>query len=328
MFEEIKKCPYCSSERIIFLFSSPERLTDLPGIFSVYRCKDCGLVFQNPKLKEEYIGLYYTDKLAYYSPSVDKVKQAGFKKFLIDQTLVNHFNYNFSKKNFFLFPFTLSFKQLLKTRIFPDFKSNGKLLDIGCADGAFLKKMKCLGWNTVGIEMYKKIADFAREQRGLQVYNKRIEESNFAKNEFDAVTMGMVLEHLYSPFQSLEKITQWLKNGGQLIFSIPYFNGFEFRWFKNYSFGLQLPIHIIFFNKKVIKQYLTALGYKDIKFYYQFFDRDIITPAQYKYKDTKKWFYKIIGYNRTVRLLLVRPFVFLLAAFGKSSRVTVYAKKI
>ncbi|NQU82933.1 MAG: methyltransferase domain-containing protein [Parcubacteria group bacterium] len=328
-FEEIKECPFCSSEQIKFLFSAPERLTDLPGIFSVYQCQECGLAFQNPLVREEYIGLYYTERLGYYSPSANKDKEPhGLKKFLTEHILVNHLKYDFKKKNIFLLFLTLPLKRFLKTRIFPDFKQGGKFLDIGCAGGRLLSRMKKMGWDTTGIEMHKKTANYAQEQLGLKVFNKRIEDADFPEQEFDAIVMSMVLEHLYHPFMSLEKITKWLKKDGQLIFSIPYFNGFEFNRFRGYSFGLQLPIHITFLSKKVIKQHLTTLGYKDIKFYHQFFDRDIIASARNKYKDTGVWFYKILGHNKIVRILLVRPFVFLLALFNKTSRITVYAKKI
>lgn len=65
--------------------------------------------------------------------------------------------------------------------------------------------------------------------------------------------MSMVLEHLYYPFESLENITYWLKPGGQLIFSIPYFEGFEFRFLKNilmaYNYFTILPFLIKKYSK-------------------------------------------------------------------------------
>lgn len=327
-FEKLKRCPYCSSENIFFLLQSPERLTNLPGKFSIYRCRNCGLTFQNPRIKEQYIGLYYSDKLAYCSLSPDKIggesKSRKLKNFLKKYTLINHFNYNLGKKNFFIFLLTLPLKRFLKIGCIPYFRQ-GKLLEIGCSHGEFLERIKNLGWNVKGVEMNEKTASFAKEKRNLEVYNKRIEECSFQGREFDVVVMTMVLEHLYNPFEVLEKISQWLKKGGQLIFSIPYFNGFEFKWFKDYCYGLQLPFHITFFNKKVIKTCLKKLGYKDIKFYHQFFDRDIVASSQYKYQDTNCLFYKIIGFNKIVRFLLLKPFVFLLSLLNKTSRVTIYA---
>jgi len=252
-FERLEKCPYCFSENIIFLFEAPERLANLPGKFSIYKCKDCGLVFQNPRVKEEYIKLYYTPKLGYYNLPEDKIQNENviyeLKKFLKHQILINHFNYNLGKKNLFYFPLTFPFKKVLKIKGFPCFKKQGNLLEIGCSNGELLEEMKKLGWNVKGIEMNAKTATYAREKRNLQVYNKKIEDCNFNKGEFNVVIMNMLLAHLYNPFKILQNVTKWLKKDGQLIFSTPYFNGFEFMWFKEYCYGLQLPTHIIFFNK-------------------------------------------------------------------------------
>lgn len=329
-FEKLKKCPYCSSKKIIFLFKSPDRLTNLPGKFSICKCNDCGLVFQNPRVKEKYIGLYYTNKLGYYNPPKDRVKNKNrtsiFRKFLKKQTLINHFNYNnLGKKNLFYLLLTAPFKRFLKINSFPIFKKEGNLLEIGCGAGIFLERMKKLGWRVKGVEMGEKTALYAQKEKGLGVYHKRIEECDFNEGEFDVIVMNMLLEHLYNPFKSLQNITKWLKKDGQLIFSIPYFNGFEFMWFKEYCYGLHLPNHITFFNKKIIRDYLKKFGYREIKFYHHFFDRDIVASAQYKYQDTGKLFYKMVGYNKPIRFLVVKPFVFLLSLISKTSRITVHA---
>lgn len=330
-FERLEKCLYCNSRRIIFLFKAPDRLTNLPGEFSVYRCKDCGLVFQNPRVKEKYIKLYYTSKLGYYNPPKDRVKNENttsiFRKFLKKQTLINHFNYNNSgKKNLFYFLLTSPFKRFLNKNSFPIFKKEGNLLEIGCSHGRFLEMMEKTGWRVRGVEMDERVAAYAKRERNLEVYHKRIEDCNFNKGEFDVAVMNMLLEHLYNPFKVLQNVTLWLKSGGQLIFSIPYFDGLEFKWFEDYCYGLQLPFHITFFNKKVLRQYLKTLGYGEIKFYHHFFDRDIIASAHYKYQDTKNIFYKIIAYNKAVRFLAIKPFVFLLSLLNRTSRITVHAR--
>ncbi|MEK7103995.1 MAG: hypothetical protein AAB842_01170, partial [Patescibacteria group bacterium] len=144
-FENLSKCPYCFSQNLIFLFKAKDRLTNLPGEFYLCRCGDCGLVFQNPRVKEKDIGTYYTDKLGYYNPPAKQTKQTVRTKakiFLKNQILVNHFNYPLSKKTFYFFCLVLPFKRWLKVAGFPEFKSNGSILDIGCSHGEFLEEMK------------------------------------------------------------------------------------------------------------------------------------------------------------------------------------------
>lgn len=330
-FEKLERCPYCSSGQISFLFKAPDRLTKFPGEFSLARCQACGLVFQNPRVKESDIGFFYTSDMGYFQlPSSKQTKKtllAKAKAFLVKQALINHFGYGVKKRCPFYFFLTLPLKRVSYIKGFPVFKKQGELLEIGCSNGDFLEQLKNLGWKVRGVEMSKDTAEYARKERGLDVMAARIEDCQFRQGQFDVIIMRMVLEHLYHPFDVLQKLTLWLKPQGQLIFSIPYFNGFEFRWFKKYSYGLQLPTHITFFNKRVLGDCLKAQGYKKVKFYHQFFDRDVVASAHYKYQETKGPLYKLIAYNKLLRCLVIRPLVFFASLLHKTSRVTVYAEK-
>lgn len=328
-FETLEECPYCSSKKIKFLFKAPDRLTNLPGEFSLYKCQNCDLVFLNPRVKEESIKLLYSDELGYYKlKETTQIKNILYliKKFLYNQTLINHFNYKLGRKRFLFYLLTFPFRRILKTKSIPVFRDNGCLLEIGCSHGGFLEKMAKLGWKVKGIEMHEKSALHAMEKRGLDIISKKVEECNF-REEFDAIVMNMLLEHLYDPFKNLEIITTWLKSEGQLIFSIPYFEGVEFKWFKRHCYGLHLPFHITFPNKKIIEDYLEKLGYQKIEFYHHSFDRDIVASSHYKYQDTKSVFYKVLAYNKFLRFVAIKPFVLALAFLGRTSRVTVRAIK-
>jgi len=331
-FEKLSQCPYCFSTDLFFLFKSPDRLAGMPGDFSLNKCQCCGLVFQNPRVKEEFIGEYYTAKLHYYQPnetpfSLKENWKKRLKNFLKKQTLYCHFNYFLQKKNPLFFCLTLPWKRFIKIAGFPCFQPQGTVLEIGCSHGEFLQELKNLRWNVQGVEMDEKSAVYGREKRGLDIYNKKIEQCDFPAKSFNAVIMRMVLEHLYHPFDALKQAAFWLKPQGELIFSIPYIYGLESILFKSYFYGLQLPYHIVFFNKRIIRSYLKKIGFSHIKFYHHYFDRDIVASSQYKYQATKSFFYKILGYNKIIRFAIIKPFVFLLSLLGKTSRITVVAKK-
>lgn len=329
--EYLEKCLYCGSKDFNNFVSAPDRFSKREEIFTATKCADCGLVFQNPRVKEEFIGEYYgeEDDLGYYRVPEEKAKtfKSRIKQFINKEVLVQHLSYShIGKKNFLLKILSLPFKRFSKIRSIPKFVNGGKLLEIGCSHGELLKKMKDLGWGVTGIEMSKKMTEYARSI-GLDVLAGRIEDQNYETGSFDVIIMNMVLEHLHDPFGNLERITKWLKPGGQLIFSIPYITGTEFKIFKEYSYGLQLPHHMSFPNKKIIIESLKKLGYKNTKFYFHFFDRDIVVPAQWKYATTKKFVYKLLGHNKFVRYGFVKPVIFVLSLFHRTSRVTVYSHK-
>ncbi|MDD5738611.1 MAG: class I SAM-dependent methyltransferase [Candidatus Pacebacteria bacterium] len=330
-FNKLKICPNpeCCSSGIFFLFSCPDRLTNSPGEFSVYKCKNCGFVFQNPRINLECQETYHPKKIWHSISNIESLLKTNqnnsLKDFFKKQALINHFNYSFAKKNIFYFFLSWPFRRILKTFCFPNFQQGGKLLEIGCSNGYFLKEMQNLGWETKGVEPDQESSFVASNSCGLCVENKKIENCNFKESEFDAIVARMVLAHLYNPFETLQTITSWLKKDGQLIFSIPYFFGVEFKWFKNFCYGLQLPTMISFFSKKMLRDNLKKIGYDQIKFYHHYFDRDIVASANYKYQATGKLFYKLLSENKSVRLLIIRPLSVILGVMGLTSRVSVYA---
>lgn len=314
-FEYLNKCPNCKSKDFQILLSTRDQLNNLPGVFQLVKCKKCDLVFQNPRVCEEDIHLYYPETMGYYKPVKSKSEKNRYKLIL---------------KNFLL-KYSKRFRRL---RLYPDFNNDPsnlnkfKLLEIGCSHGARLKELADIGWsNIMGIEMDQKSFEYAMNVRKLNIINTRIEDFDLGSEEYDVIIMSMVLEHLYHPFKSLIKITKGLKPGGQLLFSIPYFKGIEYKLFGKYSYGLQLPTHITFFNKKILKDYLTSLGFRKIEFYFQAFERDIMASAMNKYKVEGKWIYKFIGTNKIIKKLLIKPIIFILSLFGKTSRVSVSAYK-
>lgn len=114
----------------------------------------------------------------------------------------------------------------------PEHIAKGSLLEIGSSYGERLVNLKTLGWeNLTGVEMNSSAAKYAQE-RGLNVQSSRIEDLDFAEENFNVIILSMVLEHLYEPFDKLKLMTKWLKPGGQLIFSIPYFDSLPFKIFK------------------------------------------------------------------------------------------------
>lgn len=326
-FEKLKACPYCGSKNLVILFKSLDRYSNNPGEFFVSRCRDCKLVFQNPRIKEEFIGQFYSDSLGYYQP-VKNNKETKIKKWLHKKILTNHFNYDLEKKSIFYKILTYPFFRFEKERtLSPKYILNGSLLEIGSSYGERLINLKSLGWtNLTGVEMNNSAAEYA-QGRGLDVRSARIEDLEFEESSFDVVILSMVLEHLYEPFNKLKLITKWLKPGGQLIFSIPYFDSLPFKIFKQYSYPLHLPHHITFFNKKILKDFLASLGYSKIKFYFQYNLRDIKASASYKYNDTGKYIYKFISQNKVFLKFILKPLLFIFSLFFKTSRVSVYATK-
>jgi 2-polyprenyl-3-methyl-5-hydroxy-6-metoxy-1,4-benzoquinol methylase len=93
-------------------------------------------------------------------------------------------------------------------------KAPGKLLDVGCSYGAFMQMARDAGWNVTGVELNTKTAEFARDERGFEVFNGTIEQAAYPDGTFDAVTMWDVIEHLDDPVATLKEVHRVLVPGG------------------------------------------------------------------------------------------------------------------
>jgi ubiquinone/menaquinone biosynthesis C-methylase UbiE len=85
-----------------------------------------------------------------------------------------------------------------------DISCRMKVLDIGCGDGYFLKKLK----NADGYGIDKLLGDDANKM-------------DFNNSYFDIVTMLAVIEHITNPEKIIDEIYRVLKPGGKFIFTTP-----------------------------------------------------------------------------------------------------------
>lgn len=319
-------CAFCGiNERCEKILSAPDRLNHLPGIFSLVRCCKCGLVFQSPRPKKEYIGKYYPDETGYFRPIDNKL--SGLRIKLNDLVLRSYFGYGNASCFDYIIRILLYpvYMRSFRESLIPYAKSGGKLLEIGCSHGGWLEKMKGLGWEVKGVEFNRKAARYALEERKLDVSIGAIEDIDFPDSSFDAVIMSMVLEHLYDPVDAIARVTRWLKPGGELLFSIPFYEGWEYGYFKEYSYGLHLPAHMYFLGRRHIS--LLLKDYKNIKIVFQSFDRDMVASAGYRFAEKGGIADWLIS-RRWIRRAFVKPFVFMLSILSKTSRISVRANKI
>ncbi len=91
--------------------------------------------------------------------------------------------------------------------------TKGKILEIGCATGDFLDVAAFLGYDCYGIEISEWAASIAKE-KGHNVINIDISSLNINLNfneDFDAIFMLDVLEHLAYPNRVIKLLSSYLK---------------------------------------------------------------------------------------------------------------------
>lgn len=114
-------------------------------------------------------------------------------------------------------------------RMYGDFRRRfldrrqGRLLDVGCGLGYFVKRAADVpGWEVYGYEISPQAVSFARETLGLaNVFCGRVESSDFAPGSFDVITLWDVIEHIPDPDPLLSYLRTLLAKDGMLCMHTP-----------------------------------------------------------------------------------------------------------
>lgn len=324
----IRNCDYCSSDKYSTLFKAPDHYFCNPGEYTIVRCSNCGLVYTNPAIKADEIANFYKDDIGYYKPEKN-YESLSISTKLVKKLLGYYFGYPISNVSSFekiiLWPLYQLVKSDLKSIGYPDYVEGGTLLEIGCSYGRFLNKMKSLGWRVEGIDMNAKAVEYAKNELGLNVSQSTIETFS-AKRKYDVILMRMVLEHVYSPKETLRSIRKLLKPGGVLIVNVPNFDGLEMQLFKSFAYGLQVPVHYTHFTPLTLKRYLEQSKFHVEFVSFQTTDRDFVAPLHYlSLAGRLPKSLLMLATEKHVRKFIIKPGVFALAKLRCTSRMTVHA---
>jgi SAM-dependent methyltransferase len=136
----------------------------------------------------------------------------------------------------------------------------GRLLDVGCGSGLFMREMLNLGWDVIGVEPDYRAAYIAKEKFGLDVYQSNLEQAGFADCTFDAITMNNVLEHLTDPLRAIAECRRILKLKGRLVLLTPNAASLGHKYFQRDWRGLEPPRHLFLFTPNNIRHAIENTG--------------------------------------------------------------------
>lgn len=142
--------------------------------------------------------------------------------------------------------------------LIPHFRSGGILLEIGCGNGRYLRRLRDLGWtNLQGVELVPRAAAASRAL-GFEVREESIEEAlkMYPDEHFDVIVSSMVMEHLLNPFDTARLIANKLKPGGELLFSTVIRDSLDGYMFGPYGVSYDFPRHMVFFRKNDLNEML------------------------------------------------------------------------
>lgn len=195
------------------------------------RCKRCGLLYLNPRLKEQII-------LEGYGEGSDELfisQVAGRER-----------------------TFAKTVKFIDRIRLQP-----GRLLDIGTAGGSFLAMARKDGWEVAGCEPNRWLCNWAYQHYGLDVVPGTIFDMKLLKASFDVVTLWDVLEHTPDPKRVLQECARVLKPGGLLVVNYPDIESMVARLMER-RWVFLLSVHLYYFTAQTLRKLLEQTGFHQL----------------------------------------------------------------
>ena len=112
-------------------------------------------------------------------------------------------------------------KQYMLTT-FEKFGVSGKLLELGCFEGAFTELLVDKYSDVTIIEASEELCSVVRNKfhDKVKVINSTFETAEIAE-KYDTIFLLHTLEHLDNPVETLKKIKSWLSEDGKLYVACP-----------------------------------------------------------------------------------------------------------
>lgn len=262
-------CPLCGRDDSSELYRTQKFTGTFLGrvTITLAQCAGCGFVFDSPRPTSAALARYYgEDALAsgrvYRSDAADA-----------------HYPKLFAHRATFYAPLF-------------DARPSGRLLDVGCGTGAFLRAMAEHapdGWQLCGLEPSAEshaalAAERAAGTADFVVERGYLGDPLFADASFDAVSLISVLEHLPDPLAAMREVARLLKPNGVALLEVP--NTLHPELSLTGYFGLE---HVCHFTPGSLQHLLREVGLPEMQIDERVRDRVLRVVAG---RDLRSWGYE------------------------------------
>lgn len=253
--EEVRRCLVCDAEGTVLYEQLDDRLFGVVGIWNLWECPRCGLIWLNPcptveDIPRAYAAGYFTHGETRQSESSD----SPFSPLVLLRGMLAS-TYRYSLRNHGTDGIGPLLENLPIARDFVGAKFHfhshtplGKLLEVGCGNGSFLARMKSLGWDVYGVEPDPVASQRAQQSYNLPIFRGTLEEANLPPKSFDAISLAHVIEHIHDPVSLLTECHRLLKPNGRVTILTPNAKSLGHWLFGRRWLGLDPPRHLHVFT--------------------------------------------------------------------------------
>ncbi|MBK7944667.1 MAG: class I SAM-dependent methyltransferase [Flavobacteriales bacterium] len=254
--EPVTACPICgSARRVAALEVKDHHLTQ--DVFSLVDCAPCGFRYTDPRPAQNSIGRYYSGEDYFSHDATSKRLLARIYRSARQRALAQK-------------------RALIRTHV-----PHGKLLDVGCGTGDFLAFLSARCYQVEGVEPVLRAREAAIRQRALKV-SAALEDVP-AQEQFQAITLWHVMEHLHDLNASVKRLYALLAKGGYLLVAVPDRGSWDAAHYGPRWAAWDVPRHLWHFRKQDIAQLLGQHGFELVQTRHMWLDAFYIALLSERY---------------------------------------------
>jgi len=204
--------------------------------FPYRKCPDCSLIYPSPRPKLSY---------------------------LEEQYLTGRFASMFEKLYLPSAPYRMAtiFRERVEELIMPRVPK-GRILDVGCSSGHFLKVAVDHGFEVYGVEPSVAMVEYATNELGLpNIHCGTLSTVELPREYFDVVTLWDVLEHVEKPGLVLQQAMPLLKPGGWIFAYTENIDSFSVYITGKYSEIIGPDVHLRHYSPQTFRQEFEQAGF-------------------------------------------------------------------
>jgi 2-polyprenyl-3-methyl-5-hydroxy-6-metoxy-1,4-benzoquinol methylase len=274
------RCNSCHADNFdIVVSDGRDRRHQLPGQFRLVKCRECSLVYLNPRPTTKALAVYYPPD---YAPYVQRGLPGKLTRFLREREAAG------------------------LRRSLPE---GAEVLEVGCAAGDLLVPLRDVGFRVTGVELSDHAATIARTRHHLDVHTGTIADAPLAGRSFDAVIMRNVIEHVPDPKGDLAKAASLLTPGGLLVLRTDNVASSDARLFRSLWYGFDFPRHLTLFSPETLSSLVRSAGLEVTRVHFSLVPTHWIVSSRY-------WLSERSGFAAMSKLISLRNPLLLALGFG------------
>ncbi len=158
--------------------------------YPIYECSKCELRFSKINDATDHLASVYSDDYFFAGG-------AGYPNYLEEKKELYNSGIRYAK-------------------IISKYTSPGKVLDVGCAAGFYLKGFEKSGWKCVGLEPNETIASYGKKELNLNIITGDL-ESFQTEEQFDLVNLIEVIGSFHDLNKAMDKVRKLVKQEGLVL---------------------------------------------------------------------------------------------------------------